>query len=218
MCYVCCSIHMLCMDSWYVLILMIILWSRYFLPHNPQHAEVLQAGDRTHATARVAEPELLHWANTGCLGVPIMAQWLTNPTGNRGVVGLIPGLAQRVRDPALLWLWHGPAAVAPIRPLAWEPRYAANAALKRQKTKKSWVFKVLSHKRIPEVGIFLFCRYKLGNWHWDRLRNLPEMMSLAAHGNGKGDLKTQALNTGGTSSVHPCSFHKFSGACTFQAF
>ena len=30
----------------------------------------------------------------------------------------------------LLWLWRRPAAVAPIRPLAWEPPYAAGAALK----------------------------------------------------------------------------------------
>ena len=35
-------------------------------------------------------------------------------------------------------LWHRPAATAPIRPLAWEPPYAAGAALKRQK--KSTVF------------------------------------------------------------------------------
>ena len=39
-------------------------------------------------------------------------------------------------DPALLWLWYGLAAVAPIRPLAWEPPCAKGAALKRQKTKK----------------------------------------------------------------------------------
>ena len=37
---------------------------------------------------------------------------------------------------ALLWLWHRLAAVAPIRPLAWEPPYAMGAALKRQKGKK----------------------------------------------------------------------------------
>ena len=37
-------------------------------------------------------------------------------------------------DPALLW--HRPAAVAPIRPLTWEPPYAVGAALKRQKKKK----------------------------------------------------------------------------------
>ena len=39
-------------------------------------------------------------------------------------------------DLALLWLWHRPAAAAPIGPLAWEPPYAVGAALKRQKTKK----------------------------------------------------------------------------------
>ena len=36
-------------------------------------------------------------------------------------------------DPMLLWLWHRPAAIAPIRPLAWEPPYAAGAALKKKK-------------------------------------------------------------------------------------
>ena len=39
-------------------------------------------------------------------------------------------------DPALLWLWHRPAAAAPIRPLAWEPPYAAGVALEKAKKKK----------------------------------------------------------------------------------
>ena len=42
-------------------------------------------------------------------------------------------------DPTLLWLWREPAATAPIRPLAWEPPYAAGMAIektKRQKKKK----------------------------------------------------------------------------------
>ena len=39
-------------------------------------------------------------------------------------------------DLASLWLWRRLAAVAPIRPLAWEPQHAAGGALKRQKTKK----------------------------------------------------------------------------------
>ena len=42
-------------------------------------------------------------------------------------------------DPALLWLWCRLAATAPIRPLAWEPPYAAGVAqemAKRQKDQK----------------------------------------------------------------------------------
>ena len=37
-------------------------------------------------------------------------------------------------NPALLWLWHRPGAVAPMRPLAWEPPYATGVALKRPNT------------------------------------------------------------------------------------
>ena len=35
-------------------------------------------------------------------GVPIVAQWLTNPTSIYDDVGLIPGLDHGVKDPALL--------------------------------------------------------------------------------------------------------------------
>ena len=40
-------------------------------------------------------------------------------------------------DRTLLQLWHRPAAVALIRPLAWEPPYAAGAALKSKKNQKT---------------------------------------------------------------------------------
>ena len=42
-------------------------------------------------------------------------------------------------DPALLWLWRGPAATALIRFLAWEPLCVEGAALKKPKNKNKMI-------------------------------------------------------------------------------
>ena len=69
-------------------------------------------------------------------GVPIVAQWKQILTRNHEVAGSIPNLTQWVKDLASLWLWRRSAAVALIRPLAWEPPHAADAALKRKINKQ----------------------------------------------------------------------------------
>ena len=69
-----------------------------------------------------------------------MVQRLTNPTRIHDGTGSIPGLTQWIGNLVLLKLWCRPAAVAPIQLLAWEPLYAAGAALRKLTNKK--------HKRI----------------------------------------------------------------------
>ena len=59
----------------------------------------------------------------------------------------------------LLWLWCRPAATAPIRPLAWEPPYAAGVTqemAKRQKGKKERK-KERNTTQEPALEIASFC-------------------------------------------------------------
>ena len=70
---------------------------------------------------------------------------------------------RRSSDPEMLWLWHRPVATAQIRPLAWEPPYAAGVALERQKDKKKERLnkekkqnpKMLSHRKNAKRLMFL---------------------------------------------------------------
>ena len=48
----------------------------------------------------LSDPSLLAYRNT-VEGVPVVAQWLMNPTRNHEVAGSVPALAQWVNDPAL---------------------------------------------------------------------------------------------------------------------
>ena len=66
---------------------------------------------------------------------------------------------RRGSDLALPWLWRRPAGVSLIRPLDWEPPYAAGVALKGQKTKK----RIHMSKENPIIHITLSARKKLWN-------------------------------------------------------
>ena len=81
-------------------------------------------------------------AHTFKNGLPIVAQWVKNLTQYREAVGLIPGLAQWIKDPVLpqaavqvadeAQIWCCCGCCIDIRPLARELPYSASVALKRK--------------------------------------------------------------------------------------
>ena len=63
----------------------------------------------------------------------------------------------------LLWLWCGPAAVALIRPLAWEPPYACHRCgpPPPEKKKKEIMIKAESFLKNNEVVLYVIVRSQL---------------------------------------------------------
>ena len=83
----------------------------------------------------------------------------------------------------MLWLWCRSAAIAPIRPLAWETPHAEGAALKRQKKKEKKKKKKKEH----------FYNYKSTFSH--HLSSTPWVLSLFRLGWGGVAGKPSARST-----------------------
>ena len=60
----------------------------------------------------------------------------------------------------LLWLWHRPAATAPIQSLAWEPPYAIGMALKKDRREKK--------RREKDTQV---CNSSVSSWPKDKTRH-----------------------------------------------
>ena len=55
----------------------------------------------TDGNANYLKRKIINSKKILTLGVPVVAQWLTNPTRNHEVAGLVPALAQWVNNLAL---------------------------------------------------------------------------------------------------------------------
>ena len=77
-------------------------------------------------------PGNFHMPHEDAGSIPGLDQWVK---GSSVAVSCDVG-HRRSSDPEFLWLWL--AAKAPIQPLAWEPPYAVDVALKKQQQKKEF--------------------------------------------------------------------------------
>ena len=83
-----------------------------------------------------------------------------------------------VLDPALLWLLCRPVAAAPIRLLAWEPPYAAGAALKskskKKKKKKRTLVEQIKYKLCVIKTIISVLNFKKNKLVWNRYLSVSQ--------------------------------------------
>ena len=99
----------------------------------------------------VQPPSLTLGLEGSWIRVPVVAQWLTNPTRNHDIAGLVPGLAQWVKASGVAmccgvgcrlcldtaWLWRRPAAAADSTPRLGTSLYCGCGPKKtRNKTNK----------------------------------------------------------------------------------
>ena len=100
------------------------------------------------------------------IGVPIVAQWVKNPTSVHedecSILASFSGLRiwcchmmqgrlQTQLRFRMLWLWHRLATTTPIGPLAWELPYARDTALKKKKQKRKKIFYMYNSFNSPEL-------------------------------------------------------------------
>ena len=116
----------------------------------------------------------------------------TNPTRNHEVSGSIPGLAQWVKDLASLWLWRRLAAAAPIRPVAWELPYTADAALKRKRRRRKKGPRVLLWHR----GLGIQCCRSSGLGHSCSTGSVPGLGTFTCHQLRQKEKKKTPLGSG----------------------
>ena len=121
------------------------------------------------------------------LGIPLVAQQLTNPTRIHKDVGSIPGLPHGFAmncalghtcclDTPLLWLWCRLAASALIWPLGWELPYATSIALKQE---KKIMFILYYIKCATALCLKNQCTYKYTSFYiWNIYINNEEVWNI----------------------------------------